>query len=110
MFTDQDRVYLHAIYRRLHQVSTNQDTIAAEITALQAAVAQETSVNQSAVTLISGFSAQLAAAVAAAEAAGATSDQLTALNQLSQTVTTNSTALAAAVAANTTPAPAPAAP
>lgn len=80
-----------------------------EITQLTAQVANDTTVEASAVTLINGFAAQLAAAVAAAAAAGATPAQLAALQALGTTITANNTSLAAAVAANTAAAPAAAA-
>ncbi len=76
-----------------------------EIDALKTEVANNTSVEQSAAALIKGFSAQLAAAVAAAQAAGATPEQLQSLTDLSTTLTANDADLSAAVAANTTPAP-----
>ena len=78
-----------------------------EITQLTAQVANDTTVEGSAVTLIDGFAAQLAAAVAAAAAAGATPAQLASLQALGTALTNNNTSLAAAVAANTTPASTP---
>jgi len=98
-------------------VHTKLDTIAKEtqntmsalddkISALQTAVANETTVNQSAITLIQGFGQRLSDAIAAALAAGATDAELSALNDLQTTLGTNADALAAAVAANT-PAPTP---
>ena len=70
---------------------------------LQADVAQETTVDQSAVTLIQGIPALIAAAVAQAQAAGATPAQLAAFDQLGAQITANATGLAAAVTAGTTP-------
>jgi hypothetical protein len=93
----------------LKRMNATADSLAAEISGLQTDVANDTTVVGSAVTLIQGFSAQLAAAVAAAAAAGATPDQLTALAALQTSINTNASNLAAAVAANTsaaTPAPA----
>ncbi len=78
-----------------------------EIAALTAQVATDTTVEGSAVKLIQGFAAQLAAAVAAAGANGATPTQLASLTDLGKTVETNSAALAAAVAANTVTPPVP---
>ncbi len=75
-----------------------------KITALTASVAAENTVIDSAVTLINGFSATLAAAIAAALAAGATPTELQSLTDLQTGVDAKATALAAAVAANT-PAP-----
>jgi len=61
-------------------------TLQDAITTLQADVTAENSVIDSAVTLINGFAAQLAAAVAAATAAGATSVQLQALTDLGTSI------------------------
>jgi hypothetical protein len=84
-------------------IATMATDVNAAIAELQADVTQETTVNQSAITLIQGFAAQLAAAVAAAAAAGATPAQLQALSDLGTSINANATALAAAVAAGTTP-------
>jgi hypothetical protein len=78
-----------------------------QITALTAQVEANTTVEKSALALIQGFAAQLAAAVAAASAAGATPTQLAALNALGTTIKANDDELAAAVAANTVAAPTP---
>lgn len=74
--------------------------------ALQAAVTQETTVDQSAITLIQGIPALIAAAVATAAAAGATPAQLQAFDTLSAQITANATGLAAAVTSGTPAAPA----
>jgi hypothetical protein len=76
-----------------------------QITALTADVTAATTVTGSAVTLIQGFAAQLAAAVAAAQAAGATPTQLASLTSLGTSITQETSALAAAVTANTPAAP-----
>jgi hypothetical protein len=89
----------------LKRMNATADSLAAEISGLQTDVTNDTTVVGSAVTLIQGFSTQLAAAVAAAVAAGATPDQLSALNGLQTTINTNASTLAAAVAANTPAAP-----
>lgn len=81
-------------------------TVQEAIDALTADVTQETTVNQSAITLIQGFPALIAAAIAAAQAAGATPAQLAAFDTLNATIASNATALAAAVTAGT-PVPAP---
>ena len=71
-----------------------QDTkIMSALSDLQAAVAQTATVEASAVTLIQGIAAQLAAAIAANDPA--------ALTALQTQLTTSATALAAAVTANT---------
>lgn len=80
------------------------------ITALQAEVANDTTVIQSADTLINGIAAQITAAVNAALAAGATPAQLTALSTLTSTLVANDTSLANAVAANTPVPPVPVSP
>jgi len=76
-----------------------------KISALQAAVAEETTVEQSAITLLNGLSEQLAAALQAAQNAGATPEQLASFDTLAGAISNNSTALAASVAANTPVAP-----
>lgn len=70
----------------------------ANFLALQAQVAQNTSVEGSAVTLIQGIASQLATAIAAAN-----NGDSAALPALQQQLATSATALSAAVAANTTP-------
>ena len=86
-------------------MNTTADSLSAEISGLQADVANDTTVVGSAVTLIQGLATQLAAALAAATNAGATPDQLAALNALQTDINTNASNLAAAVAANTPAAP-----
>jgi|SRR5581483_99563 len=98
---------LSLILQELQNVNATVDSLSNEITQLTAAVTAEQTVNQSAITLINGFAAQLQAAVAAATAAGATPDQLAALNGLQTQITTSTAALAAAVSANTPPPPPP---
>ena len=83
-------------------MSAQQSTLAQLITGLQTEVANNTTVEGSALTLIQGLAAQLAAALAM-EAGPAQSSALQAvLTQLQ----TNDSGLAAAVAANTPAAPA----
>ena len=77
-----------------------------QITALTAEVTRDNTVMGSAVTLINGINARIAAAVAAAQAAGATPAQLSELVALQASLKTNTDALSAAVVANT-PAPPP---
>jgi hypothetical protein len=79
-----------------------------DLTALQAQIATDATVEASAVTLIQGIAGQVAAATAAALAAGATPAQLATLTGLTTSLAANDTALAAAVAANTPAAPTPA--
>lgn len=75
------------------------------IAALNVQLAKNTSTENSALVLIQGFSKQLASAIAAAAAAGGTPAQLQALTDLQVAWDKNDSALAAAVAANTPPAP-----
>lgn len=75
-----------------------------QLDALTAAVAANTTAADSAITLLAGLKTQLDAAIAA-NAAG----DGTALQALSDSLTAESTKLAAAVTANTPAAPAPAA-
>jgi hypothetical protein len=85
-------------------MSGNPSSLDTEITTLTTDVSNDTSVEQSATTLINGFAARLQAAIDAATAAGATPAQLTSLDGLHTQLTQNASDLAAAVAANT-PAP-----
>jgi hypothetical protein len=78
-----------------------------KITALQADVTAQSSVNQSAITLLNGIATQIAAAVQAAQAAGATAAQLQSLTDLQTSLEANNKALSDAVAANTPAAPPP---
>jgi TolA-binding protein len=88
------------------EVKTMSDTLDTEIGNLAANVAQLTTVDDSAVALLNGISQQLAAAIAAAQAGGATAAQLQSLNDLNAAVAAKSGDLAAAVTANTPAAPA----
>lgn len=76
------------------------------ITALQAEVTQETTVEKSALALIQGIPAMIESAITAALAAGATPAQLQAITDVAATINANDTELAAAVAAGTPSAPA----
>jgi hypothetical protein len=97
---------------RLDQILTllqkEQTTMAAiddSLTTLTATVAANTTVMGSASALITGFGAQLAAAIAAAQAAGATPAELQTLTDLNTTLTANNATLTAAIASNTPAAP-----
>jgi hypothetical protein len=85
------------------QLQETQDMAALDdqITSLTTQVANNTSVTGSAQTMISGFAALLATAVANAKGAGATPAQLASFAALQSTITQNDTALAAAIAQNT---------
>jgi hypothetical protein len=91
------RARLDAILDQLGLVVSNQETMMAAIDDLQAAVAAEDTVIDSAITLIQGIPALIAAA-------GVDPAKLAALQT---DITTKSSALAAAVAANTPAAPTP---
>jgi hypothetical protein len=82
----------------LHSIHSQQGIIMSDLSDLQAAVTAEDTVIASAVTLIQGFAAQLAAA----------GTDPVALAALTSDVKTQAASLAAAVAANTPAAPAPA--
>lgn len=75
---------------------TNQKKIMLDVTALQTAVANETTLDQSVITLLNTLASEL-------QAANDAGDQTT-INSIVATMQQNATALAAAVAANT-PAP-----
>lgn len=91
-------------------MSGTTDTLAAELTNLTNAVAQETTVNQSAITLLNGIPGMIQSAVQAAVAAGADPASLASLNNLATSIAGNATSLASAVTANTPTPPAPATP
>lgn len=98
----------HALFRlffrlfsHLERIECAMSNLDDKITALQADVANMASVEASAVTLINGIQGQIQAAVAAALAAGATTDQLAELDALNTALVAQSGALGAAVAANT---------
>ena len=90
-------------------MSTATNALDTEIAALQVAVANETTVDQSAITLINGIPGLIQSAVTQALAAGATTEELAALTTLQATIAQNATGLTAAVTANTPAAPPPAA-
>lgn len=93
--TDRIERKLDLILSLLRQLSGRQNDMSITLQALIAQVAATTSVEQSAITLIQGIAAQLADASADPAAVAA----------LAASLKTSTDALAAAVAANTTPAP-----
>jgi hypothetical protein len=105
---------LAEILQRVTTLQTQEKTDMAAldnaISALQTEVANQTTVDASAVTLMQGLSTQLAAALAAAANAGATPTQLAALTALQTSLAGNDTTMAAAVTANTPAAAVPVAP
>lgn len=100
----------------IQKVQTMSDKLQAGLDQLKADVTAQGDVIASATTAFQGLSKQLADALAAAKAAGATDTQLAELTALQQGVEANTTALAAAIPQNTpaagggtpTPAPSPA--
>jgi len=84
---------LHQVLQKLGVLKM---TVQDDFAALQAKVANETTVEASAITLLQGLKSQLDALAAAGTPV--TSDQI---NALSQQIDTNSSTLAAAVTANT---------
>lgn len=86
------------LHKELHDMS---DALQTAIDQLRADVTQQTTVTQSAVTLIGGIPALIADAISHAQGAGATPEQLTALQDLHDQISAESASLAAAVSANT---------
>jgi hypothetical protein len=97
---------LAALQQLTDRINTMSGSIDTAITNLTAQVAADTSATSAATTMINGFAAQLAAAVAAAQNAGATPAQLQSFTDLGAAVQANADALSAAVTQNT-PAAAP---
>lgn len=85
----------HRIEQKLDRILNKENRIMADLTQLSADVANTTSVEESAITLINNIAAQLAAAASDPAAIQALSDSLN----------TEAASLAAAVAANTPAAP-----
>ncbi|MDB5849774.1 MAG: hypothetical protein JWP29_3526 [Rhodoferax sp.] len=100
---------LSPILARIEEMAID---ISAQIDSLKADIAAQTTVVSSVQTFIAGMSDQLTKALADAQAAGATAEQLQALTDLDSAVKANTAALASATTANTPAAsdPAPATP
>jgi hypothetical protein len=96
-YSDADTAALRRIERKLDLLLKKDNLIMADLTKLTASVNNATTVEQSAITLIKGFSAELAAA----------GTDPVALKALGDSLDGETSALAAAVAANTPAAPAP---
>jgi hypothetical protein len=94
-----ETAFLNLAQQGLNKMSEMDDRLAE----LQADVTAESGAVDSAVTLIEGISQQIADAVAAAQAAGATPQQLQVLSDLDAAVKAKTQSLADAVAANTNP-------
>lgn len=101
--------------RLLRKVKKMSEELQAELDALASDVESLTSVDQSAISLLNGLSAQLSAALAAAANSGASEAQLAQLTSLDTALKNRTTELANAVTSNTPaaqppepePAPAP---
>jgi uncharacterized coiled-coil protein SlyX len=100
------RAMLSELNEKIERIKEHMSALDDKIAALTTEVANNTTVEKSALALINGFAAQLQTAVQAALAAGATDAQLKALTDLQSSLSANDTELSAAVAANTPP-PAP---
>ena len=105
-----------SVWQKIDQILQLVRQMAINVAALQAAVAAETTVDQSVLTLIQGLvasqqslSAQLAAAIAANDPAALAAVQ-SAIDASVATMQTNAASLSAAVAANTAPTPTTTAP
>src|ERR1017187_4368933 len=79
--------------KQLDRIIMLETTLNAQIADLTNEVTNQTTVNQSALTLIQGFAAQLASAIASAGSAGATTAQLQALSDLQTKIASNDTSL-----------------
>jgi|SRR5579871_4556106 len=86
------------LFSKLDLIIQNQKTMALDLSKLQAAVAQETSVDQSVVTLLKTLADELAVA-------NSNNDQV-AIDGIVQTMNQNATTLANAITQNTPAAPA----
>jgi hypothetical protein len=95
------KIILNRIDLNESKIMALEQTLDAQITDLTTEVTNETTVEKSALTLIQGIPALIAAAIAKASAAGATTAQLQALSDLQTTLAANDTELSAAVTANT---------
>jgi hypothetical protein len=87
------------------QMANVLDSITAQVTALSTEVAAETTVNQSAITLLNGLSTQIAALAANAADPAQVAQVASQLTALASSIHTNAADLAAAVTANTPAAP-----
>lgn len=89
-----------------NKIMALETTLDKQIADLQTEVTNETAVEQAALKLIQGIPALIAAAIASAQAAGATTAQLQAISDLQDKLAANDSELSAAVTANTPAAPA----
>ncbi len=96
---------LRSVHHKLDRILQLLQELKVSTTVASTSVATETAVEQSAITLINGIPAMIAAAVATATAAGATPEQLAAFDAIGAQLSASSASLAAAVTANTPAAP-----
>jgi hypothetical protein len=89
------------LHRKMDKIIMSQSQLDTDIAALQAAVERDTTVEQSAITLLNGIPGMISTAIQQALAAGATQQQLQAVEALASSLQSNADALAQAVAANT---------
>ncbi len=99
---DRLTTLVHILTRKVNDMSVELDT---RIAKLQDDVTALTGVVASANALIGGFAKLLADAIAAAQAAGATPQELQSLTDLSTSLEAQKDSLAAAVVAGTPPTP-----
>lgn len=92
---------LHSIEQRITTMSGTITNIDTGLATLQTDVNNNSDVEASAITLLQGLSRQLAAALALAQQAGGTPQQLAGFQQLHTALTSKSSELAQAVANNT---------
>lgn len=95
----EDQLFTVIVLEILENIVRRLDNMAVDLTALTAEVAAVGTVEQSAITLINGIAAQIAAAVAAVPSADPATQ--TAINALTAQLTAETAALSAAVTANT---------
>lgn len=92
---------LNRIERKLDYLIRWEIKMDEELTALEAQVKSNTDAEQSAVQVLNGIKAAMDKAVAAAQAAGATPEQLARINALTASLGNSAAPLAAAVVAGT---------
>jgi hypothetical protein len=105
---DHVRQVLSQLHEVKQEIRNMSGALSQKIADLQSDVQADTSVTESAVTLINGFAQRLQEAIDAAKASGATDAELQALSDLHAATAANTQRLADAVAANTPPSQEPA--
>lgn len=99
------RCDVRKLNKQNNKIMALETTLDKQIADLQTEVTNETAVEQAALKLIQGIPALIAAAIASAQAAGATTAQLQAISDLQDKLAANDSELSAAVTANTPAAP-----